>query len=319
MGLVWDHYPEGGGELLTALKLADHAEHDGSRIYPGIASLARFTKQSERTVQRHIQIMLASGWLEMVKEGGRGPASTTRYRMPIERIPVGASRVTNLHPYTETTHRPPTDLSTEPRVTPDADKGDIPDKKGDTAMSPEPSVKQPSKNRTPSDGAKAPSAIAECWQAYAQAMKGRYGVEPPTSARDNAHLKQIIARVGAEGALQLVRFYVAHNEPFYTTVNHSLSFLVRDCSPKLWTQMSKQSGGREAPAPTKAACSFEYEGGSTKNLNDYPIGDPLAIARRVVGEYGRMVASSRPKNVVVQIGPKAHRYAIAELDSGRRA
>ena len=134
MGLVWDYYPEGAGELLTMLKLADHADHDGTKIWPSVARTAEMTRQSERTVQRQIQAAIANGWLLVVEEGGRGPYSTTRYRIPVERIPHGiAVRVTNCHP-----------SDSEPnltRVTPGANKGDIHDIKGDTAVSPESSLK----------------------------------------------------------------------------------------------------------------------------------------------------------------------------------
>jgi hypothetical protein len=135
MGLVWDYYPEGAGELLTMLKLADHADHDGSKIWPSIARTAEMTRQSDRTVQRQIQAAIANGWLEVVEEGGRGPYSTTRYRIPVERIPQGVVvRVTNCHPLNG-----PVDNS-EKRVTPATLKGDIHDNKGDTAVSPESSL-----------------------------------------------------------------------------------------------------------------------------------------------------------------------------------
>lgn len=126
MGLVWDYYPEGGGELLTMLKLADHAEHDGTRIWPSIALTAAMTRQSERTVQRQIQAAIDNGWLVVLEEGGKGPGSTTRYRIPVDQIPNGIGvRVSNCHPS---------------RVTPSANKGDKSNIKGDTAMSPEPSL-----------------------------------------------------------------------------------------------------------------------------------------------------------------------------------
>jgi len=138
-GLVWDYYPEGGGELLTMLRLADHAEHDGTRIWPSIAYTAALTRQSPRTVQRQIQAAIDNGWLVVLQEGGKGPGSTTRYRIPVERIPNGPGvRVTKCHP-----SRDLVDL----RTTPDAEKGDTEREKGDTAMSPESSLKPTVLNR----------------------------------------------------------------------------------------------------------------------------------------------------------------------------
>lgn len=153
MGLVWDYYPEGGGELLTALKLADHADHNGDRIWPGVQSLALLTRQSGRTVQRHLGAMLANGWLEIVEPGGHGPTDTTRYRIPVDRVPGGVlTRVTKRHPSVEKPVDNPVDnlaATNETRVTPETDKGDNGDKKGDTAMSPESSLEATVLNREP--------------------------------------------------------------------------------------------------------------------------------------------------------------------------
>lgn len=97
--VVWQHYPNGGGEFLTALCLAEHADPDGTNIYPGIRRVAELTQQSERTIQRHIGIMLTIGWLVKTQDGGTAPGVYTAYRMPIEAIPLGVEgRVTKLHP-----------------------------------------------------------------------------------------------------------------------------------------------------------------------------------------------------------------------------
>lgn len=98
-GIIWDYYPNGGGELLTALALADHANHEGGSIFPTIATVARMTRQDRRTVQRHVRSMIESGWLEVV-ERGVGRANTTKYRIPLERIgPLWPEeKVANCHP-----------------------------------------------------------------------------------------------------------------------------------------------------------------------------------------------------------------------------
>jgi len=85
MAMVFDDYPGPPLEKLTALAVADHADHDGGRIWPTIAALAAKTGNSERTIQRHLQSMQDRGWLELVRaSSGRG--SVNEYRMPIERI-----------------------------------------------------------------------------------------------------------------------------------------------------------------------------------------------------------------------------------------
>lgn len=84
--LVWSHYPNGGGELLTALALADHGDPDGTHIYPGLDTLSEMTRQSKRAIQNHVGNMLSINWLVVVKQGG-GRGKLTEYRIPIECIP----------------------------------------------------------------------------------------------------------------------------------------------------------------------------------------------------------------------------------------
>ncbi|WP_162945854.1 helix-turn-helix domain-containing protein [Pseudomonas sp. DY-1] len=79
--LVWEHYPAGGCELLTALAYADHAHDDGTNIRPSVAYIARKTRQSERTVQRHLAQMKKSGWLLTVRYAKGGRNFVTEYRV----------------------------------------------------------------------------------------------------------------------------------------------------------------------------------------------------------------------------------------------
>ena len=132
MGIIWDHFPLGGGERLTALCLADHADHEGGNIYPSVARIAAKTVQSERTIQRHLQGMKAIGWLVETKAGGHGPGSTSTYRIPIDALPgVQLDRLTECHPWGQPVQNPGNsgdNLST--RVTSGGKKGDTGRKKG---------------------------------------------------------------------------------------------------------------------------------------------------------------------------------------------
>jgi len=67
MSLIWEYYPAGGGELLTALALADFADDDGSNIYPSLKTLAKKTRTSRPTVKRHIRRMESSCLLNLVE------------------------------------------------------------------------------------------------------------------------------------------------------------------------------------------------------------------------------------------------------------
>jgi len=73
--MVFDRYPSGGGEMLLALALADHAHDDGTHIFPSIARLAEKTRQSERSVQYQLRRMEQSGWLLLVNAGIGGRRS----------------------------------------------------------------------------------------------------------------------------------------------------------------------------------------------------------------------------------------------------
>lgn len=300
MAVVWELYPAGGGELLTALKLADHADHDGGNIWPGVESVARTTHQSERTIQRHIQAMLKSGWLEVVWVGGRGPASPTRYRMPLAKLTQSLGpRVTDCHPQKRVT-------SGKIRVTSEA-------KKGDTAMSPEPSLKQSPENQ-PSEvpGRAEPSPVAKCFRAYQAGMKRKYGGEYPPSAKANGQLAQLVARVGAEAAPAVVDFYLASSNPWYIKVRHKLDFLLRDAE-QIFMDM-QASGPAGAPPPTHARVALLASDGKVlRELDRAPAGDMEAIAKKARQDYSNMIARLNPKYVAVRQGSERRQYSIEEL------
>ncbi len=127
MSLVWEHYPAGGGELLTALAYADHAHDDGTGVRPSVAYIARKTRQSERTVQRYLTQMRESGWLLTVRHGDGGRGRATEYRIN----PLWITNPAKLTPF------PKNDAE---RVTSDAQKGDTGGMKRVTPVSPQPSL-----------------------------------------------------------------------------------------------------------------------------------------------------------------------------------
>lgn len=88
-GMVFDRYPEGGGEMLLALKLADNAHDDGTHIFPSVDTMAEKTRQSRRAVQYQLKRMRDSGWLLLVRaaRGGRESAGKpAEYRINPEWI-----------------------------------------------------------------------------------------------------------------------------------------------------------------------------------------------------------------------------------------
>ncbi|WP_167595184.1 helix-turn-helix domain-containing protein [Collimonas pratensis] len=104
MSMVFERYQNGGGEMLLALALADHAHDDGTSIYPSIEQLAYKTRQSERTVQYQLRAMEKSGWLILVNFGNGGRGARREYRIstdwlkganiaPLSKIPIGENSV----------------------------------------------------------------------------------------------------------------------------------------------------------------------------------------------------------------------------------
>ncbi len=81
MTAVFERYPVGGGEMLLALALADHASDDGSRVYPSVKALAEKTRQSERAVQYQLRKMQQVGWLILVGAGHGGRGMSREYRI----------------------------------------------------------------------------------------------------------------------------------------------------------------------------------------------------------------------------------------------
>ncbi|AOK47417.1 hypothetical protein WT60_11595 [Burkholderia sp. MSMB617WGS] len=81
MNAVFERYPEGGGEMILALALADHSHDDGTHIYPSVDKLAAKTRQSPRAVQYQLRRMQQSGWLILVSESTGGRGNTREYRI----------------------------------------------------------------------------------------------------------------------------------------------------------------------------------------------------------------------------------------------
>lgn len=81
MSLVFEHYPGQGGERCLALALADCANDQGASIWPGIERMARYSRQSERSVQRQLRAMESAGWLECTKPSVGGKGRPNEYRI----------------------------------------------------------------------------------------------------------------------------------------------------------------------------------------------------------------------------------------------
>jgi DNA-binding transcriptional ArsR family regulator len=82
--VVWRTALGGPSIKAVAMKLADCAHDDGTNIYPSVATIARETEISPRTVQYAIRDLITLGILVLVEEGGKGRKSTTVYRFDLD-------------------------------------------------------------------------------------------------------------------------------------------------------------------------------------------------------------------------------------------
>lgn len=111
MAMVFNRYRAGGNERLLALALADQADKSGARIFPSVATLATMSAQSERSVQRLLHVMLASGWLQLVRKSSGRRGDCNEYRISPEWIAGGEPIAPQVVPDRRTAKRPPSPLT----------------------------------------------------------------------------------------------------------------------------------------------------------------------------------------------------------------
>lgn len=84
--------------------------------------------------------------------------------------------------------------------------------------------------------AKPPTDGSRVWEAYAEAYRDKYGVDPVRNATVNAQCGQLVARLGVKDAVDVAKFYVGHADRFYVAKHHSLGLCLKDAE-SLRTQM----------------------------------------------------------------------------------
>jgi hypothetical protein len=65
------------------------------------------------------------------------------------------------------------------------------------------------------------------WEAYRDAYRSRYGVEPLRNAKVNGQIAQFVRTVGAQDAPKLAAFYLAHNGGFFVQRRHDFGLLLQ--------------------------------------------------------------------------------------------
>lgn len=89
MTMVWDIRWPTQNHLLVMLKLADHANDEGSKVWPAVATIAAQAQCSERTVQNVLKAFRDCGLVGVVKPGGG--ASPTIYTLNVSLLNALAS------------------------------------------------------------------------------------------------------------------------------------------------------------------------------------------------------------------------------------
>jgi len=90
-----------------------------------------------------------------------------------------------------------------------------------------------------SEGVKAPtrSLGSEIWEAYREAYKKRYQVEPVRNATTNAQCSSLAKRLG-RAAIDIVQFYLTHNDGFYLKNQHPIGLCLHQAE-SLHTQWQR--------------------------------------------------------------------------------
>lgn len=82
MTLVWDIRWPTQNHLLVMLKLADHANDEGGKVWPAVSTIADQAQCSERTVQNVLKAFRECGLVSVVKAGGG--STPTLYSLNVE-------------------------------------------------------------------------------------------------------------------------------------------------------------------------------------------------------------------------------------------
>jgi hypothetical protein len=75
---------------------------------------------------------------------------------------------------------------------------------------------------------KGPNAISVAFAAYADAFEARFKSRPPFNAKTAGQLKQLVARIGADNAPHVLRFYVQHTSEWYMKRMYPIGCALQD-------------------------------------------------------------------------------------------
>lgn len=304
---IWEHSSQKGTPLLVLLAIGDHADKDSGQCFPGINTLARMARTTPRTVQRILPQLVKAGEVRIMPN--QGPHGTHLYEVRMNRtLPLfkdpKEGGVTECHPVTKGRGGVTKDLE-----------------RGDTATSPEPGtvIRTTKSNTRQVQPAKALREAATRAIIYLNVKAGTH------YRATEANMKFAIARL-FEGATEADLIAVV-----------DLKIADRDFDRKylrpetLWnaTKFAGYIGqvGASAPAAqpdTQVTIFGERDDGTTVVLyttSGAGEPDPERLARRAIDAgYVRTKFHNQPcRNIVVEWPGHRSKYALRELEQGRRA
>lgn len=201
------------------------ARHDGWQV--SVKGLMALWKGSGREIGRDalnglLRELVEAGYVvrqQSRSESGRMAEmdyvvfDTPQTDSPCTDLPYTEKPLT-AEPYTANPHQPNTKTSTKYELEPRTDKTLARTPAGDAAPASTDAKKQ---------------ANADTWKAYSDAFFARYETEPVRNAKVNGQIAQLVARLGAEEAPQVARFFLGHNDLYYVRKTHSVDLLLHDC------------------------------------------------------------------------------------------
>ena len=120
------------------------------------------------------------------------------------------------------------------------------------------------------------SKTAATWQAYSDAYRGRYGVDPVRNRAVNGQLANFIDRIPADEAPAVAAFYVDHPNALYCNAQHPVNLMLRDAE-SLRTQWTT---GRKVLARNGNTHSVEPEWRREQRERTEAFAGPAAAKRR---------------------------------------
>jgi hypothetical protein len=109
------------------------------------------------------------------------------------------------------------------------------------------------------------SLSVRAWQVYAEAYHYRWGTLPISNATVRGQMAAIVKRIG-ERAIEVMPFYVAHNDSYYVLKHHPVGLALKDCE-SLATQCAMHR-----PVTSQDVRSAEKEYGYRKQLENIRAG-----------------------------------------------